>query len=121
MRLIGAEGVALEVPGLALEAGAVYSTCAMGQLGDGSLMVVPFVDQTFEQTAAAEATPTEAAAAPSPTAAGTGGGDGPTMPNTGAGCTAADGSHRLMWLIGGGALLLLLAGGGVYAWSRHTI
>ncbi|MEZ4568976.1 MAG: DUF4397 domain-containing protein [Thermomicrobiales bacterium] len=121
VRPTGTEDVALEVPGLALEAGTVYSAYAMGQLGDGTLTVVPFVDQTFEQTAAAEPTPTEAAPAPMSTPAGTGGGDVPTMPNTGAGGTAGDSSDTLMWVIGGGALLLLIAGGSALAWSRRSV
>ncbi|CAN5614005.1 hypothetical protein BH23CHL2_BH23CHL2_17960 [soil metagenome] len=128
VRPTGTEDVAVEVPGLALEAGVVYSAYAMGLAGDGSLTVVPFVDSTFEQEAEAGATPTEAAAEATPTeaaaeatATGTGGGDVPTMPDTGAGGTADGSSSTLMWIIGAASLMLLAAGAGLFAWSRRSV
>lgn len=146
IRPTGTEDVALEVPGLALEAGTVYSAYAMGLLEDGSLTVVPFVDATFEQDggdgeatpteAAGDATPTEAAGAATPTeaagaatpteagaqatATGTGGGDVPTMPSTGAGGTAGDSNSTLMYIIGAMSLMLLAVGGGIFAYSRRS-
>lgn len=138
VRPTGTEDVALEVPGLALEAGTVYSAYAMGLLEDGSLTVVPFVDSTFEQTgggdatpteaagdatpteAAGGATPTEAAAQATATQAGTGGGDVPTMPSTGAGGAAGDSNSTLMYIIGAASLMLLAVGGGIFAYSRRS-
>ncbi len=125
IRPTGTEDVALAIPGLALEAGIVYSGYAMGLLSDGTLTVVPFVDATFDQSGGAAPTATEAAMtateAPGATAtAGTGGGDVPSMPNTGAGGTASD-SSSTMWLIAGVALLILAAGGGAFAWSRRSL
>lgn len=112
IRPTGTEDVALAIPGLALDAGTVYSAYAMGQLADGTLTVVPFVDATFEQTSA-EATPTPAT--------GTGGGDVPTMPNAGAG-GAVDSSTTMLWyVLGAASLLLVAAGGGALAWSRRSI
>ncbi len=140
VRATGTEDVALEVPGLALDAGVVYSAYAMGLVEDGSFTVVPFVDATFEQEggegdatpteaaggdatpteAAGDMTPTEAAADATATEAGTGGGDVPTMPSTGAGGTAGDANSTLMYVIGAASLLLLAAGGGIFAYSRRS-
>lgn len=117
VRPTGTEDVALAIPGLALEAGTVYSAYAMGLAADGSLTVVPFVDSTFEQTDAAAPTATETPA--QPTATGTGGGDVPTMPNTGSGSTASDTANTTLWLAGG-AMLLMIAAGGLFAWSRRS-
>ncbi len=121
VRPTGTEDVALAIPGLALEAGNVYSAYAMGLLADGSLTVIPFVDATFEQMAAADATPTAAAEPTATAVAGTGGGDVPTMPNTGAG-GASDGSDStLFYIIGAASLLLVAIGGGIFAMSRRTV
>lgn len=136
LRATGTEDVAVEAPGLSLEAGTAYSAYAMGLAEDDSLTVVLFEDRTLEQEDGAEATPTEAAgdatpteaagdatpteAAAEPTATGTGGGDVPSMPGTGAG-GAVDGSDStLMWIIGAASLMLLAAGAGIFAWSRRS-
>ena len=122
VRPTGTEDVALAIPGLALDAGNVYSAYAMGLLADGSLTVIPFVDATFEQSGGGEATPTPAPADPTATpATGTGGGDVPTMPNTGAGGAATDGDSGMLFILGAASLLLLAAGGGFFAWSRRSI
>lgn len=140
VRPAGTEDVALEIPGLTLEAGTVYSAYAMGLLGDGSLTVVPFVDATFEQSGGGEATatpdPAEPTATPSeadatatpdaaqPTAteaAGTGGGAPPTMPNTGAGGAADSADSTLLYILGATSVLLLAAGGGFFVWSRRSL
>ena len=114
VRPTGTEDVALAIPGLALEAGTVYSAYAMGLLADGSLKVIPFADATFEQSGGgAEPTPTQAP--------GMGGGDVPTMPNTGAGGAADGGSSTMFFTLAAASLLLLAAGGGFFAWSRRSI
>lgn len=92
VRPAGSEDVALEVPGVALEAGNVYTVFAMGLLDDGSLTAVPSVDATYEQMAAADEGADEATEAPT------------TMPRTGA-------ETLFPWLLALGALLAL--GGGV--------
>jgi hypothetical protein len=132
VRPAGTEDVALEVPGLALEAGTVYSAYAMGLLEDGSLTVVPFVDSTFEQDGgdggeatetpgAAEPTATSGdAAQPTATEGATGGGDVPTMPDTGAGGTADGSDSTLLYILAATSVLLLAAGGGFFAWSRRS-
>ena len=46
VRPTGTEDVALDLPGVALDAGTVYSIYAIGQVGDGSLTVLPVTATT---------------------------------------------------------------------------
>jgi LPXTG-motif cell wall-anchored protein len=50
VRLAGTTTVALEVPGLKLDAGTVYTVFAMGLAGDGTLTAVPSVDAVAPAT-----------------------------------------------------------------------
>jgi hypothetical protein len=54
VRVAGTTDVALDLPGVVLDAGMVYSVYAIGQVGDGSLTVLPV---TATATAPAMATP----------------------------------------------------------------
>jgi hypothetical protein len=54
VRPTGTEDVALDLPGVELEAGTVYSIYAIGQAGDGTLTVLPVTATTV----APMATPT---------------------------------------------------------------
>lgn len=93
VRPAGTEDVALEVPGVALDAGNVYTVFAMGLLEDGSLTAVPSVDATYEQMADDAADETAAASDEAPA----------QMPATGAG-------DLLPWLLALGAMLAVFGG-----------
>lgn len=80
VRPAGTEDVALDLPGVALEAGMVYDILAIGLLEDGSLTVLPLT------------TPADTASV--------GGGDPSvtTMPNSGVGTAIGGGSNLLLVL-----------------------
>jgi hypothetical protein len=93
VRPTGTETSALDIDGFVADAGTIYTVFATGRAGDGSLGVLPLVDATN----------------PSATTQQT-----PSMPATGAGGTASDGSAMTGWLIALGAVVALaLATGGL--------
>lgn len=96
VRPAGTEDVAIDIPGLTLESGTIYTVFAIGMAGDGSLTVLPLVDASYQDA--------------------TGGGDVPAMPETGAGGAAASsqGSTIAVMLIAALALAV-----GVFALSNR--
>ncbi len=103
VRPTGTEDSALDISGLPVEAGVIYSVFAMGQVGDGTLQAVVFTDMAMQAT-------------------GTGGGT-PGMPATGSGGGALDtGSAGISWLALGvvSALAMLIAGGSAALATRRV-
>lgn len=93
VRPTGTEDVALDLPGVALEAGTVYDVLAIGSLEEGTLTVLPL---------------TTAAAAGEETLDGVGGGT--TVPSTGVGSTV-ESMGMVAWALLGAAIVMALAGG----------
>lgn len=93
VRAAGTETVALDLPGVTLEAGNTYTAFAVGLLeGDPDLAAKLTVDATAQ-----EATPTPAPSAPTPADVPTSGGP-----------LADEGSNTALWLAIAGALLVAL-------------
>jgi hypothetical protein len=91
VRPTGTDTSALDVNGFVANAGTVYTVFAVGQVGDGSLSVLPLVDSTNMAATTA-----------------------PSMPATGAGGTAASTTSSTNWMLAiGGAAVLLMAGSGM--------
>ncbi len=111
IRLAGTDTVALDIPGLMLEEGNVYSAFAMGLVEDSTLTVVPFVDASYGQNTGGG---TESPAAPTEMPS--------QMPATGAGGTATDGSGT-NWIYPASLALLGLVGlggGALYLRTRNV-
>jgi hypothetical protein len=93
VRPTGTETVAIDINGFMAEAGTIYTVFATGLAGDGSLGVLPLVDATNPSATTQQV---------------------PSMPATGAGGTATDGSGTAGWMIALGAVMVLsLAAGGL--------
>jgi hypothetical protein len=100
VRPTGTETSALDINGFVADAGTIYTVFATGLAGDGSLGVLPLVDATNPSAATAQA---------------------PSMPATGAGGTATDGSAMANWWIAIAAVVALtLATGGLVLARRPT-
>lgn len=99
VRPTGTETVAIDINGFAAEAGTIYTVFATGLLADGSLGVLPLVDAT---NPASTTTP-------------------PSMPATGAGGMASEGTSATTWVIVLGAILALTVTAGVLALAHRRI
>lgn len=100
VRPTGTETVAIDINGFMAEAGTIYTVFATGLVGDGSLGVLPLVDATNPSATTQQV---------------------PSMPATGAGGTATDGSGTAGWMIALGAVMVLsLAAGGLVLARRPT-
>lgn len=100
VRPTGTETVAIDINGFVAEAGTIYTVFATGLAGDGSLGVLPLVDATNPSATTQQA---------------------PSMPATGAGGTATDGSAMTGWLIALGAVLALSLTTGGLVLARRPV
>ena len=112
VRPTGTEDVALDLPGVAFEAGTVYDVAAIGSLEAGTLTVLPLTTATGaggEDADADAAAGDDAAGDEAASDSGTGG-TTTTTPATGVGSTM-ESAGIYGWALLGAALLLALSGG----------
>ncbi len=100
VRPTGTETVAIDINGFMAEAGTIYTVFATGLLADGSLGVLPLVDAT---NPASTTTPA------------------PSMPASGAGGTATDGSATTSWLIAFAAVMAVTMATGGLVLARRSV
>jgi hypothetical protein len=100
VRPTGTETVAIDINGFMAEAGTIYTVFATGLLADGSLGVLPLVDATNAASTTQQV---------------------PSMPATGAGGTATDGSATTSWLIAFTAVMVVTMATGGLVMARRRI